>query len=517
MEINIKQISKEILINLEQNKDEIFSPIFSELNLSPNLILKSEEEANELKDRTINLLNNCIDEFSGNEIPVIIQLIEDYYYNHRQFNNTNIGYPAKALLPKIYRRLDQENDDFEQEKIYNALVASLFYYYLDTALLYIEYFEESEIKFNISGFDKSILEKDYVKLLGLSYMRRGENQRTLNVLKDLIWKDGLKSVSLTTREIVKIINQEIDAKDSKYFEGTFFCGVGNDKNEFWSELLSRLFAYTQIVSVQRILNPFGIIEVQNNNFKSNFEINFPKNISEYYELPFWSIKWLDSIKSKYEDGKLITTRPFISLHRNSNRFFTTPNLIGDSINSFIEDAIMHDFNRRRYKLKDKIFEDNISNPFEEKVVNWFISKGFLAGEVNNNGVWKNQENINNLGLRNSEKIPGQIDCLAISKSEKVINLIECKVIKTPDGHKSIRNVLNKLGIEDSDGFHYKLDKKIDWISKIYPDFKIQGMILTDRFVPMKKVIVKKHVVISFEAFTGELNEFLNKNTPPNKA
>ena len=144
-------------------------------------------------------------------------------------------------------------------------------------------------------------------------------------------------------------------------------------------------------------------------------------------------------------------------------FVTSPVLIADSINYFIEKHLFsyqtHDTD---IKLPSKVikavaFKNAISEPFEQKFIEYFRNLGFTAGHVSEKEVWKTQNG--NIDMKSSNSnLYGEIDVLAYPKNLEMLLLIECKVLNEAEDTHSYKNLIVKLK-GDSEAFSNKLIKE----------------------------------------------------------
>jgi hypothetical protein len=181
------------------------------------------------------------------------------------------------------------------------------------------------------------------------------------------------------------------------------------------------------------------------------------------------------------ESNLIVDRPVVNY---KNQFMTTALLIGDSLNNYIESAIMGYDEKLVPTLPSSLREEFISNKFEAEVRKVISDLGLLVGEVSNKGAWKNQKSILQLPALNGE-YPGQIDALAYDEVRKKVYVIECKVLKMPASSSSMRNIVDKLGLKDDEKFHSKLLEKTNWIKDIdyFSTAEVQSLIVLDRWMP----------------------------------
>ena len=141
-------------------------------------------------------------------------------------------------------------------------------------------------------------------------------------------------------------------------------------------------------------------------------------------------------------------------------FITSIILIMDSIVPFVS-----------LSLSEAWWEDNITVPFEDKVISNVRGHGRFAGRVNDSCFWdvnhnlnKNKDSITSIRSsfsHNRKDFPGEIDCLVLSdEKNKDLILVECK-----SKHQGGDILEEMFQSEDKSGWHLKLDKRKDWLER----------------------------------------------------
>lgn len=247
------------------------------------------------------------------------------------------------------------------------------------------------------------------------------------------------------------------------FKGTFFEKIPGIENEqckkFWQAIFTRYFLYlVTLSSVEK--EPSEIVLFH------EFGVYMPENIitQDIVENVFWKQTWFE--KQSFERyGNLIVDRPIMRISEDGD-FVTSPILIADSINFFIEKHILgYTKHTTDIKLPPKVFKEAISEPFEQKCIEYFRSLGFITGHVSEKEIWKTQ--CGSINMKSSQSyLYGEIDVLAFHKDLKMLLLIECKVLNEAEDTDSYKNLIAKLK-EDSEGFSKKLIKKGQWLKETF--------------------------------------------------
>ena len=180
------------------------------------------------------------------------------------------------------------------------------------------------------------------------------------------------------------------------------------------------------------------------------------------ENSFWKYAWFKQQLAECY-GNLIVARPIMRISPNGC-FATSPVLIGDSLNQFVEKQLLGYPTRNPYlNLPGKIFKDAFSEKFEDQCIQLFRNHGFISGHILETGIWKTQNGNNNLSF-SGENLYGEVDVFACHPDLPIAFLVECKVLLDVQDSRSYQNIVSKLK-DDSEGFKFKLRRKANWIQK----------------------------------------------------
>ena len=287
-----------------------------------------------------------------------------------------------------------------------------------------------------------------VALLGAA--KRGDSHRTLDASIKALWTNRARAL-----EAIHAVLNGASAKDQRAFAGTFFERIPDfaDKR-FWSGLYVRLCVASKALLRQtaEIESPdIGICILSDLDTSTTEQLACD---AQWYE---------DQNLSRPDD--LIVRRPVIPLPE-EGRYLTSFVTLGDSLNAFVESSVLDYADGDGVELPDSIFETSISRAFEGRVIDLFRRKGFVAGEVTKKGAWKvGEETVIELVSTTQQAIPGQIDCVAYHDAKRVLFVTECKVLGFPDSFNRMRNLILKFGEADSERFHSKLQRKVEWLQK----------------------------------------------------
>ena len=160
---------------------------------------------------------------------------------------------------------------------------------------------------------------------------------------------------------------------------------------------------------------------------------------------------------------MILARPILRIDNGGN-FVTSIGLILDSMTFFIENCLFNYNKEQDIELPNIVFKNAISEPFENKCIDYFRSKGYLAGHVTEKQTWRTQNGDYNLKI--NKDFPGKIDVLAYHPNYSSFILIECKVLHDIKNIEKYKNLYAKL-IDDSEGFRKKLIEKRNWVKEAF--------------------------------------------------
>lgn len=185
---------------------------------------------------------------------------------------------------------------------------------------------------------------------------------------------------------------------------------------------------------------------------------------EIVENSLWKRTWFNGqIAERY--GNLIVAKPIVRISPEGD-FATSPVLLGDSLNQFVEEQLLGYSCRDPYlNLPNKIFKDAFSEKFEDQCMDLFRNYGYLAGHILKTGVWKRQDGNVALSVLN-EELYGEIDVFAYHSELSIAFLVECKVLLDIRDSRSYQNISSKLK-DDSEGFKNKLRQKASWFQKSF--------------------------------------------------
>lgn len=308
------------------------------------------------------------------------------------------------------------------------------------------------------------------------------------------------------RSLTRVLEGEAP-KDMVVFKNTFYEKIPGIENleckKFWQEVFCRYCIYlAALVQLEELSTPTDVLLFK----EFAVEVDETFLTQDIVENSFWKKRWFK--KQNAENyGNLIVAKPIVRISPEGD-FATSPVLVGDSLNQFIEEQLLGYSNRDPYlKLPNKIFRDAFSEKFENQCIDLFRDHGYLAGHILETGVWQNQSGNTDLNIPN-EKLYGEIDVCAYHPELPIIFLVECKVLLDIRDSRSYQNVASKLK-DDSESFKIKLRKKSVWLKKSFMyhyNLSIEPLLLlvTDIPLPILGTDSEDVSVIDFELLRDSL-------------
>lgn len=487
-------------------------------NGKASLIVNNLAECRTYLNKTRKLLERRAKEISPYiAIPILIQAITDFYYGGSYKEDLPwAGTSLKISLSLIWGNVHAiEGSPKSSIKQLSTIVkiAGIFEQ-LNNCVYIFETFGEGCIEFRPDGIypkDEN-LQKAYY-LFQKTFEKRGLTFRTLGQIGQIIYENPFAMKDA----IENVIRGDISSA-GEFFKGTIFntiLGTSPNNLAFWGELWVRItmMLNTMLIRAKVTDNPLGIAIFEDYPVLVTEGLG-EGNIQEYIMNVFWRKDWYKKriTGDAFDLNNMIVERPVLRVTNQQGIYATSSILIADSINWFVESSVLNYQGLGGVSLPSQIFKKDISERFENQVCDTFRKHNFLAGVVNEKGTWIT--GLGNLTLTHDakQKMPGEIDVLAFHPITHELFVVECKVLIHPYGKNRLTNIINKLGETDSEGYHTKLRRKIEWIKNtnifgMYPVSQFAGLIIIDQVMP--GMFQGEFTVIDFEDLDNALDELYN--------
>jgi hypothetical protein len=232
-------------------------------------------------------------------------------------------------------------------------------------------------------------------------------------------------------------------------------------SRFWEGLAARLLIWLSLIASQKErIDPIQPMSAKNSVAVVDIGVAPSRQMTVHTAELFWTKQWY-ARRSTFEHRDLIGDRPVMRIQSRPVRYCTSLVLVGDSINWFVESSVMKYPGSAGVPLPDVCFREVLSKPFEDNVRHELAALGFRAAGVTDKGAWLLPGHPIDLSRLAGGRPPGEIDVLA-THDEGCVVVCECKVLSFPCNESRLRNLLRKLGSEDSEAIRSTVRKKLEW-------------------------------------------------------
>ena len=440
-------------------------------------------------------------------IPTLVQAATEYYASDEKSRPEWLGTALKVSLALIWSNVhySEAEETRAQGALLDIVKLACALEQLEFLKAVFENYGEGRVELRGDGlycFDDRL--HHAVLELKATYRPRGKVFRTL--------PDTLRAIhqrpDLALDAILNILSGDAP-RNQRVFADSLFGNLTRDEPlTFWAGLWTRLLLFSMACYARAnvTLAPYGVSILQTIALEYP-SIGDPALLQQSMTDLFWTREWYASraqaLGSSVEMSGFLLQRPILRVARDTDLFVTSPLIISESINWFVEECVMRYAGRGGVPLSEATFADLVSAPFERAICQLFRRHCFMAGQVTEAGSWMidrgalgASELLGDKGFMagcklthlQGEKCPGEIDVLAYHALKEHLVVAECKVLGFPFELKRITNIAQKLGTADGEGFHAKLRKKIAWITKtdvfsVLPVKKVSGLIALDRMLP----------------------------------
>lgn len=448
-----------------QNVDELILGVLE--MISNNVLDKRQAEIRCLQELDLliadiepNVLSLAQTLYSDWAIPIVLQAVGELYYG--KFTQYNyMGNYFKRTVAYLWKNSFEPLGQYKNIARLKELISQS--YVIETLYsLRKMFFAISNFRFSFKGGHVIIPDvyNSTFQAFGIAIGGRGKRLRVAKTNSQLMNEYPLQFFN----GLVCIL-EGAPPKNVEIFNNTFYESIPGIENKdcerFWKEVFFRFGSYlTALTQLEESDSPADVVLFKEFAIAAE-EIFLSQDIVEN---SFWKKSWFDKqISERY--GNLIVSKPIVRISPEGD-FATSPVLIGDSLNFFVEEQLLGYTNRSPYlNMPEQIFKDAFSEKFEDQCIKLFRNHGYLAGHVLKTGAWCHQKGTVDLSIPETE-LYGEIDVLAFHPGLKVALLIECKVLLDIRDSRSYQNISSKLR-DDSEGFRSKLHKKGTWLKQSF--------------------------------------------------
>lgn len=342
-------------------------------------------------------------------------------------------------------------------------------------------------RFSFSERDDKIVEQ-YRR----NYSGKGLRLRIAEKSMELLYRDLEKRSSLESNfveSIQKLLTEPISGRDIPFFKGTYyeFFPAVNECDDTYKDFLKTLLEKIDfLIKYVMLLMRQYIFLYSGKNYSAT-------DMSRIFGHPFiipdkivkdcmvfvpewrrWRVTESNEIK--------ILNMPIVRNY--DGKYITSFLMCGDAINTWVEVTIYKGSDSVEWKKK---ICQRIEKLFEDEVIDYLRKYKFVAGQVEQNGIWHIDSSN---GIKNLEIVlPGEVDVLAINYNKKVVYLIECKRVHdilSAKGniYQKFKNIKSNL----SGKYVQKMKKKRkiiqEYVEKHLLGYQLITVILTDIDFPV---------------------------------
>lgn len=472
--IQSDEIASKILAEI--NPDDLdFGPVLASLAFPDVQIFDSLDKMEEFSEAVKkHLESSCKSLDPLYCIPVLISAFSRFY-EEMHFRKSNLPVVACKLMisfiwSSTYSAKTPTSRSFTS--LLYALKIAILFSNLDQVINIWRFSVNGKVEVNSKG----VFALESLAGYAINFNSLGPHDfKVLEAAVENIWSD-----ENSFEKVQNILTGKVKLGE-KLFGDSFLSDIPFQETEFWANLWCKFRIYLLIIKERHIVagQAFGgvclltervkvIREKSGNLLQSMNENNFWQ--------PTWhKIKMGDEIS---EIKRMVVDRPMIGIYEPEPVYATSIAFLWDSINVLLEEFV-------HSKKGNKIYERYFSGPFETTTLELFRKYGFECGEVNTNSMWKT---VHPIKLETAEKIPGQIDILAISDQHRLIVVADCKMVHFPNKLNAQKNLLGKFGAADNEGFFKKLNRKTEWFGSCnnfnLEDYNILKILITNIKIPI---------------------------------
>jgi len=435
------------------NNDKVFCEKSAELHNIDEL----DQLIQDVEPATLDLAQSLYPDWA---IPIVLQTIGELYYGkYKQFSFSGIYY--KRAVAYLWQKSFDFQGRYKNVSRLEELVCRC--YVVETLYSYRKmFFAIPNFWFSFQNGQAVIPDIFYKDIQEFGMLAYGRGRRLR------VAESNTQLMNQFSEQFMQGIVDVLYGKSPKeigVFKNTFYEKVPGIEHleckKFWQELFFRFSFYlSTLITSEDLTAPTDVVLFQ------EFALSVQETLftQDIVSNSFWKMEWFKK-QSAERYGNLIVSKPIVRISPEGD-FATSPVLLGDSLNQFVEEQLLGYSNRSPYlNLPNQIFKDAFSEKFEDECIDLFRRCGYRAGHILESGIWRHQNKDTDLSIP-GVTLYGEIDVFACHPEQPIAFLVECKVLLDVRDSRSYQNVASKLNA-DSEGFRDKLRKKAKWLKEAF--------------------------------------------------
>jgi hypothetical protein len=228
----------------------------------------------------------------------------------------------------------------------------------------------------------------FLRDVSTAFAERGRSLHLADKAAHVLLERPLESVE----GIQRVLSGEPPSKVEQLHGTIFGCLNESEPYDFWAGIWARLVLYIAAIGTKsQVTNDHAAIAIVGDlGFGIIQDSVDPLKLQHCCTQLFWTPSWLNS-RTHESFSSLIQERPILRISASPNLYVTSPALIIDSLNFFVETSFIPSPHTSGVRLPERYFKQLLSQPFEKEVARIFEDFSFQAGPVSENGIWLPQK------------------------------------------------------------------------------------------------------------------------------
>lgn len=414
-------------------------------------------------------------------IPIFVQAIGGCYYGDPQQSLPMLGPAFKIALANVWPLLwEASNAPLRMDNCIDLIETAFVVEQLHALRMAFFQAETGEVIISADVLRMNGPVGDLLIAFNLAFASRGQILRLAHDTNITIIADAPRVIPGIMRRL---------RGDKGKIEELSECWLSKvsheEPREFWERLAMLLALFLELFKGMEATEAGPETALMFPNFATRVNEKFTAFSRNIQRSIRWRRDWLAK-QDPREHRNLIVDRPIVRVSRDTITYCSSLALMGDAINWFVESSVIGYPGASGVPLSSECFRSLLSEPFERQVEAEMRALGFRAGTVTERGNWRLEQPVD-LAVLAAAPPPGEIDVLAVHDSGFIF-VLECKVLALPTTGERMRNLMGKLGDDDTEAMRSKVSAKLEWVRRISPclvSTLIQGgaLIVLDRLLP----------------------------------